>query len=104
VAAGVHQVRHHPLADLPAGDALAERADAADDLDTPRTKGGRPGSARPLADVDVEMVESGGEDVEDDLARSGLGSGRSLSCSTSEPPNSSNTTAFKPGPPTRTTE
>ena len=99
LAAGRHQVRHHALADLPAGDALAERSDPPDDLDAEDERRLDREARDPFADVDVEVVQRRGEDVERDLARAGLRIGELLTCRTSEPPNSSNTTAFTTRPP-----
>ena len=57
VAAGVHQVRHHAVADLPALDALAELRDPADDLDAEDERQLDREARDALADVDVEVVE-----------------------------------------------
>ena len=68
LAARAHQIGHHPLADLPAVDPVAEGRDAPDDLD-PEDEGRRDVEPRhALADVDVEVVERADRDVDQHLA------------------------------------
>ena len=66
-AAGRDEIRRDAVTDIPALDALAERCDAADGLhaEDVREPDRKPGNA--LSDVDVEMVERRGRDVDDDL-------------------------------------
>ena len=71
VAAGVHQVRHHAVADLPALDALADLGDPPDDLDPEDERRLDREARQPLADVDVQMVERRRGDVDQHLARAG---------------------------------
>ena len=71
LAAGVHQVRHHAVARLPALDALADLGDPADDLDAEDERELDREARDALADVDVEVVESAGADVDQDLAGAG---------------------------------
>ena len=71
LAAGRHQQRHHAVADLPALDALAELGDPADDLEAEDERRLDREARGALADVDVEVVERAGRDVDQHLARAG---------------------------------
>src|SRR5262249_12392200 len=75
LAAHGHQERHYPLAHLPALDPLAELRDPPDDLDT-EDEGQVDGKARDaLADVDVEVVERAGRNVDQHFSGAGPGIG-----------------------------
>ena len=72
VLADVHQEDHGAIPRLPALDVRSCLGHAADDLDAEDVRGLDRETGDPLADVDVEMVESTRRDVEHDLARPGL--------------------------------
>ena len=69
---------HDALADLPALDALAERGDPADDFDAGHERKLDREARDALADVDVEVVERAGGDVDQHLAAAWLGVGKVL--------------------------
>ena len=67
-AAGAHDVGHHAIARRPALDAVSDAGDPTHDLDAEHVRWLDREAGDALANVDVEMVQRRGDDLEHDLA------------------------------------